>query len=151
MKTTQRVLLLAALSPAVLLFSNCAKTEDAKSLAQNAASDLKAAAFETWDGVKDYTFEKRDDFAASLGRMSDRSDATVRDLNARRTALTGAAAKDRDSATQEFNDARTALKAQLAGLPAVTTESWNDAKAKVAQAWQRLDAAFVKVKAVPMS
>ena len=158
MKITHSLLLVAALSPAGLLLSSCAKTEEAQSVAQSTktavkelATDVKATVSDSWDSIKEYTYEKRTDFAAALDRMAEKRDAEIQAMNAKVTGLPDAAAKDRDKAVKEFNEARSYLKSQLADLRTGTADTWADAKEKVSQAWLRLQAAYDKVKASPTS
>lgn len=158
MKTTVSLLLMAALSPAIMLQSSCAKTDNpdqavqsTKAAAKDLAADVKTAVSDSWDTIKDYTYEKRDDFAASLDRLAEKRDAEIKELNAKVTGLPDTAAKQRDSAVKEFNEARSYLKSQLADLRTGTPDTWADAKEKVSQAWKRTQAAYEKVKASPTS
>src|ERR1035437_5846985 len=156
MKTTYSLLLIAALSPAVILLSSCSKTgsaqqaaQDTKAAAKDIVADVKDAASDSWDSIKEYTYEKRDDFAASLDRMAAKHDGDIQEMNAKLKGLPDAAAKERDRAVKEFNEAHAQLKSQLADLRKGTADTWADAKAKVAETWQRMQAAYDKVKASP--
>jgi hypothetical protein len=158
MKTTHSLLLIAALSPAVILLSSCSKTgsvqqdaQDTKAAAKDIVADVKDAASDSWDSIKEYTYEKRDDFAASLDRMAAKHDGAIQAMNAKLTGLPEAAAKERDSAVKEFNEAHAQLKSQLADLRKSTADTWTDAKEKVAATWQRMQAAYDKVKSSPTS
>jgi hypothetical protein len=153
MKTTNSLLLIAALSPAAILLSSCAKTDsvqqtaqDAKTAAKEMVADVKATASNSWDSIKEYTYEKRDDFAASLDRMAAKHDSAIQEMNAKLKGLPDAAARERDHAVKEFNEARVELKSQLANLNKSTAETWADAKEKAAKSWQRVQAAYEKVK-----
>ena len=154
MKTTNSLLLIAALSPAAILLSSCAKTDsvqqtaqDAKAAAKEMVADVKTAASDSWDSIKEYTYDKRDDFAASLDRMAAKHDGSIQAMNAKLKGLPDAAAKERDSAVKEFNEARAELKSQLVDLNKCTADTWADAKEKAAKSWQRVQAAYEKVKA----
>ena len=158
MKTAHSFLFIAALSPAVILLSSCAKNDGVQQAAQSTkaaarelAADVKAAVSDSWDNIKDYTYEKRDDFAASLDRMAGKLDANIQEMNAKLTGLPDAAAREQDRAVKEFNAARAQLKSRLADLRSGTADTWVDAKGKVVQAWQRMQAAYDKVKSGPTS
>lgn len=158
MKSYPALLFIAALSLAAILLPGCAKRDQSTSSAQNtkaAVKDLAAAVKETavdsWESIKDYTHDKRDDFAASLERMAAKHDDSISTMNAKLTGLPDAAAKQRDRASKEFKDARAHLKAQLAELRAATADTWSDAKEKVAQAWQHVQSAYEKVESSPTS
>ncbi len=161
MKSTTSLLLLAALSPAIILQSSCAKTDKvdqavqstkttAREVAVNvkdAAVAVKDAAVDSWDSLKDYTFDKREDFAAGLDRMADKCDAGVRAMNAKVTGLPDAAAREQASAVKEFNEARAYLKSKLIELRSGTADTWDDTKQQAVNAWKRTQAAYDKVKA----
>jgi len=155
MKNSRHLLyMIAALGPAILIESGgCSKSDnpkaaalvqDIKTTAKDAATDVKNVAVETWDSIKDFTFERRSDFSASMDRMSKDMDDKVADLRAKASTLPDAAAKDKESAVREYDEARADLKAKLADLGNATADTWADAKAKVAASWQRLKASYEK-------
>lgn len=158
MKTFPVLLFIAALSPAAILLPGCAKSDNVTSSAQNTkaavqdlAASVKETAADSWESIKDYTHEKREDFAASLDRMAAKHDDDISALNAKLTGLPDGAAKQRDRANKEFKDARAHLKAQLAELRVATADTWSDAKGKVSQAWQHMQSAYENLKASPTS
>jgi hypothetical protein len=160
MKTIHRLnlLLLAAVGPIAILFSSCSKSNDVGATAQNvkatakeAVAEVKEAVADSWDTIKDYTHEKREDFAGRLERMVDKRDAEIQTLNARMTGLPDNAAIARDRAVKEFNVARGEMKSQLADLRTASAETWTAAKEKAAQAWQRMQDAGNKIKATATS
>ncbi len=154
MKTIPSLLLIAALSPAAILLSSCAKNdnvqqaaESTKTAAKDIATAVKDTASDSWDSFKDYTYEKRTDFVASLDHMAEKCDADIAAMNTKLSGLPDTAAKERDHAVKEFNEARAELKTQLANLRTGTADTWADAKEKVAQAWKHVQASYEKVKA----
>jgi outer membrane murein-binding lipoprotein Lpp len=155
MKTSRIVLLLAAgLSPLALLVSGCSKTdssstavETVKADSKAVAADVKASVIDTWDSVKDYTYEKRADFSADMDRMAGRLDDKTSELKAKFASLPAATAKDREDAMKEYDAARADLKSKLSDLSKATADTWADSKASVAESWKRLRAAYEKVKA----
>jgi UDP-N-acetylglucosamine enolpyruvyl transferase len=150
MKTISSLLLLAVLSPAALLTSSCAKASGpAQDTAASAAGSVQATASDSWNSIKDYTYEKRADFASGLDRMAAANDTDVRAMNAKMKGLPDDAAKARDSANREFADASAQLKTSLADLRASTADTWAAAKDKAAQGWQRVNAAYEALKATP--
>ncbi len=147
------LLLAAAISPAVIfLLGSCAKSDDSKSKVQDAkeaataaVADVKAAASDSWDSIKDFTYEKRVEFSAGVDRMSKDLDEKYDAMKAKFAGVPDAAAKDRDSAMKEYDIARADLKAKLADLGNATADTWADAKAKVDEAWKKVQAAWDKV------
>jgi hypothetical protein len=158
MKTTHTLLLIASFSPAALLPSGCSKPDAGQPAAQNTmtaakdiAADVKGAAADSWDRIKDYSYEKREDFAATLDRMAGKMDADIRAINVRFTGLPDAAAKERDHAVKEANEARAELESQLVFLRTGTADAWANTKQQATQAWQHLQTAYDKVKSSPTS
>ena len=136
MKTTSSLQLLAALIPVALMSTSCAKTAStAQDTAASVASSVQATASDSWDSIKDYTYEKRVEFAAGLDRMEASSNTTI-------SAMSADATKGRESAVNEFHDADAQMKIQLTALRASTADTWTDAKAKAGAGWQRVKAAY---------
>jgi uncharacterized phage infection (PIP) family protein YhgE len=145
-------LLSAALCPALLLFVGCSKNsdsdktmEDAKASAEKAATDLKVTAINSWDSIKDFTYEKRADFSAGMDSMSKDLDDKAAALKAKFAGVPDAASKDRDAAAKEYDEARADLKVKLNDLSNATADTWADAKAKAAEAWKRVQASYDKL------
>jgi hypothetical protein len=154
MKTCRRLLLLAAVvSPAALFLFGCSKTDNTSATmdkvqadAKAVATDVKTAAVDSWDAIKDFTFDRRSDFSTGIDRMAKQLDDKTRDLKAKMAGAPDAASKDRDAAIKEYDEARADLNSKLADLGNATADTWADAKAKVVEAWNRVRAAFDKVK-----
>ena len=148
------VYLIATIAPAALIGSwGCSKSEntktqeavqDVKTTAKDVAADVKTAAVDTWDSIKDFTFERRSDFSASMDRMANKMDAKIADLKASASTLPDAAAKDKNAAIKEYDEARADLKARLTDLGNATADGWADAKAKVSASWDKVEAAYKK-------
>lgn len=153
MKTSKILFVLAVgLSPAAFFVSGCSKSNDtasnvdkAKDEAKEAVADVKGAASDSWDSIKDFTFDRRSDFSASIDRMSAKMDEKAREVRAKVATVPDAASKDRDSAIKEYDEARAELKVKLTDLGNATSDTWADAKAKVSDSWKRVQAAFEKV------
>jgi len=165
MKSRHALLLLAAAAgPAALLVSSCSKTDDSPSTVEvvkndakvviqdakvtvtDAAVHVKDAVSDSWDTVSGYSFDKRAEFSARIGRMEEAMDTKVHEMNDKLTGLPDDAAKDRDAAVREFNKARADLKARLADLGDATADTWADAKGKVNEAWKHMQAAYDRMK-----
>ncbi|MGA2018238.1 MAG: hypothetical protein ABSH26_14925 [Opitutaceae bacterium] len=155
MKTSRSLLLLAAaMSPAALLICGCSKSDNAsanaekvKNDAKEIAADVKAAASDTWDSIKGFTYDRRSDFSVSIDRMSAQLDEKTREFRTKVAGASDAASKDRESAIKEYDEARADLKSRLSELGNATADTWADAKEKVAQAWKRVQGAYDKLKA----
>jgi hypothetical protein len=135
--------LILALAPAVLLVSGgCTKTD--KENAAAVVQDIKATAVDTWDSIKDFTFEQRTDFSASIDRMCRSMDNEIEVVKAKTSSTPGVAAAEKENAVKDYDAARADLKASLTNLDNSTATGWADAKAKVAAAWQRVKADYDK-------
>jgi len=154
MKTRRPLLLLAAaMCPATLfLASGCSKTDDpktsmrdAKASAEKAVADMKVAVSDTWDSIKDFTYEKRADLSARIDRMSRDLDARTAALTARVAGVPDATSADRVRAMKEYDEARAELKARLADLGNASAHTWAEAKARAAVAWKNMQAACDRV------
>lgn len=156
MKTHPCIVLLAALlSPAALLLvGGCSKSDktdnsnttlqDAKTSASDAYERAKVAVSDTWTSIKDFTYDKRVEFSAGIDRMSKDMDEEAAALKAKMAAAPDATAGARESAAKEYDEARANLKASLTELDNATAEHWADAKAKVVEAWKKVQAAWDK-------
>ena len=154
MKTYRPLFLLAAVAgPAALFLFGCSKTDNTTATvdkvqadARAVAVDVKTAASDSWDSIKDFTFEKRTDFSAGIDRMSKQMDGKTTEWKAKMADATDKATTERQTAMKDYDKARTELDAKLSDLGKATTDTWTDAKAKVVESWDRVQAAFDKVK-----
>lgn len=147
MKITPSLVLLAAMSAAVIGLSGCEKktsvkevAHDTATAAKDIATDVKDAAVSTWATVKAYTFEKKSDFADAIDRMAAKTDAGVDTLAAKSEPA-------RDKAVAEYKAARATLKTQLGNLREASADTWSATKEKTSEAWEHVQAAYEKVKA----
>jgi hypothetical protein len=144
MKTLHALLFLAALSPVAILQTGCNKDDNVTS---TPSVGVKDTASDSWDTIKNYTYEKRDEFVAGFDRMTLKMDDDQRAANAKITGLSAAAAQERDGANKAYDAARADLKANLAALSASSADTWAAAKDKVAQSWQSVKDAYARMKA----
>ncbi len=153
MNITRSLLLLAILSPAHFLMGAGVAPDITPStaLTTKATGDVTVGIGDTWAGVKDCSYEKRDEFAASLDRMAAKLEAAFRTLNDKLADQPDTPTKDRIREGKEFSDASTELKFAIANLRACTADSWAETKQKVTESWQRVQAAYDKLKADPVS
>jgi hypothetical protein len=150
-KSKSLLFLLAALAPAIAIVgSGCSKSEnsaassnlqDAKTSVTNAAVDVKNAAVDSWNSLKDYTYDKRAEFSASMDRMQKSMDDKIAEEKAQAPNTLSA---DKQAAISDYYDAKANLKDRLNDLGNATSSTWEEAKAKVAAAWQRLQADYDK-------
>jgi len=118
---------------------------DVKADTKAAVADVKAAVADSWDSIKDFTYEKRADLSARIDRMSRDLDARTAALTARVAGVPDATSADRVRAMKEYDEARAELKARLADLGNASAHTWAEAKARAAVAWKNMQAACDRV------
>ncbi len=146
-------LLSAGFVPGALVMSSCSKADqtvnnsekihddarDAVATAGNAISD-------SWDGIRDYAYERRSDFSAAVDRMSMQWDGRERDFKSKMAGSTGDSVKAKQDAIKAYDDSRAVLKSKLEDLRNASAANWTEAKGKVADAWQHVQAAGNNLK-----
>jgi hypothetical protein len=108
-------------------------------------TNVTAAAIETWDGIKDFTYDRRADFSAGIDRLSKDMDGKADMYRSKAAGTPDAIQSERDSAMKDYDDARADLKAKRADLDNVTADTWASAKDKTGKAWENTKAAYEKV------
>jgi hypothetical protein len=90
-----------------------------------------------WTDIKGDTYDQRGHFAWGAGQLAARLTDEIRQLNAKRAAMT-TDTKDWDFAMKDVLESRDQLMSRLTEVNKATTpETWADAKDKVGEAWQR--------------
>ena len=139
---------------ALLMGAGCSKSENTKSpdvvqdikdTAKDVATTVKNVSVETWDRIKDATYDQRSQFSASMNAMARGIDDAYADLKSKASAPDNASSQ-RSAAAADYDAARADLKVKLAALDTATADTWAEAKAKSAAAWQRVQAAYEKLK-----
>lgn len=102
------------------------------------ATPVNEPARDTWDRIKDYTYEQQADFVAGYHQLAADSDVAIQKLDAKRATMTDTASKDWDIAMKELKDARSDLDDKLGQLKQANSDTWNDAKDKATAAWKRV-------------
>lgn len=141
---------LSTITPAVIalvFFAGCTKTEQEKVSAsvKNTYEDSKTALTNAWDKVKDYSFEKRDDFTAGSKALAAKMDVQLSEVRANYSEAKASAS--RKAAMEELKSAEADFKAKLRALGNATADTWDSAKQNVILAWDRLQAAYYRMRA----
>jgi hypothetical protein len=137
----------SALALAILSLAACSQPEREQTSDQvrQAYEETKDAFSDTWTDVKDYTYEKRDDFRDRSAALTAKFDAEVSELQAKQASAQASAS--RQAAMQELRDARANLSEKTAALGNATSDTWTSAKAEVVAAWDRAVAAYREAQA----
>lgn len=144
----------AALGLSVAVFTGCSKQnrdqvsdkmEHATEKVKEAYHDTTAAMSNAWNDVKSYSFEKKNDFAASAKAMSAKMDAEISEMKANYSEATASAS--RKAAMEEFKSAEADYKQKLAALGDATADTWDSAKKNVIAAWDKMQASYHKARA----
>lgn len=113
-----------------------------------AANLSPEAADAQWADIKDVIYDLRPQFFTGLKRLEARVDDQIRELTAKRAAMTSTAnTHEWDFAMKEMGDARSYLTSMGVELSKASPETWNQVKDKVGKAWVRTQDAYAKVKA----
>lgn len=132
---------------ALTVFSGCTKQDQQKvgATIKESYEDSKAAMSKAWDGVKDYSFDKRDDFSASAKALSAKMDVQLSEVRANFSDAKASAS--RKAAMEELKNAEADYKEKLRALATASADTWDSAKNNLMLAWDRLQAAYYKARA----
>jgi len=111
----------------------------------NAIDKAKTSMSEAWNDVKNYTFEKKDDFVASTRAMTSKMDAEISELQAKYAGAKADAS--RSAAMEELKNARANFNDKMSAVGRATADTWNHARQETVAAWDRLEAAYHKARA----
>ena len=151
MKALRSRIALLALATAGLAgavaFSGCSKSDrtEATTAVKDTYEDTKTAIAKGWTDVKDFTFEKRNDFTAAAKSASARLDVEVSRVRANYSDAQASAS--RKAAMEELKNSEANYKEKLAALGDATSATWDSAKKNTTLAWDRLEAAYYKARA----
>jgi len=145
-KPAFRALFVAGISSLALL-AGCAKSErkELGDSVKETYQDTKAAMANAWEDVKDYGYEKRDDFRASAKSLEADLDVKVSQLRANYSEAQASAS--RKAAMEELKNAESDCKEKSRALGTATADTWDSAKKNAQLAWDRLQAAYYKARA----
>ena len=138
-------LLTATLAALVLTGCSERKRDDLADQTKEAYRDTKAAVAQGWDNLKDYTFEKRGDFTATLKARQADLEAGMSKLRAEYSEANASAS--RKAAMAELRDSEANYREKLAALGNASADTWTAARDDVAAAWDRLQASYAKARA----
>jgi hypothetical protein len=88
---------------------------------------MTASAPDSWDALKGYSYEQRNDFASKANEYANRLDTSL-------TTAKGAAAA-------RITEARDALRTAASEANHATAETWDATKDRIGRAWQQADSA----------
>jgi hypothetical protein len=112
-----------------------------------AAAPATAAVAIVWTDLQGLPYDMRAQLFTGLKHLETNVDGQFVELTAKRAAMKSTTdTKDWDFAMKEMADARTYLHSMIEGLNQASTETWNQQRDKVGQAWERVQAAYDKVK-----
>ena len=145
--TMLRLTTAVVLAGSLLAWAGCSKQEraDLTDKAKGAYQDSVASLERTWDKVKTYSYEKRDEFRANANAVSSSMDAKIREMRA--SYSESKASASRQAAMKELKNSEADYKAKLDALSRATADTWESAKQNVIAAWERLEASYHKARA----
>lgn len=145
--TRLAVVSLASLASLAFLGAGCSKKtqSDANSTMKGAYGDTKAVMGNTWDNVRSYSYDKRDDFTKGAKAMSSNMEAQMSEVRANYSEAKASAT--RKAAMADLKSAETDYKDKVDALGKATAATWDSAKQNVIAAWDRVQAAYLKARA----
>ncbi len=140
-------LLFVTLGTAALTFTGCSKSDraDASATVKEAARDTKEAIADGWGEVKNFTFDKRNDFNARAKSLGAEFDVKMSELRANYSEAQATAS--RRAAMDELKNSEADYKAKLDALGTASADTWDAAKNNAILAWDRLQASYRKARA----
>jgi len=148
MKTyTTRSLLTAGLAIAALGLAACSDRDRAeiKSDTSQAVDRAQAAMSNAWADVKDFSYDKKEDFVASSKAMTAKLDAEISELRAKYAGAKADAS--REAAWNDLTSARADFDQKMSALGRASADTWEQAKRETIAAWDRVEAAYKKARA----
>lgn len=151
MKNNLNSLTSFALVSAGLFLTGCSEKQktdtenvlaDAKSTAQDSWTDVKVATKKTWADLADATYDERQSFKAGIAAMDDKFSEKLDSLGDHSADTADSTRDGWNDGVAKLKQARSDLTAELDKLGNATAESWDVAKARVAAAWQKVEAAY---------
>ena len=100
------------------------------------------AASDTWDSVKNATYDERMKLRASADRFGQQVDRKLEEWGAKSSGLSGDAQAAWNKGVANLKEARGDLSDALAKLGNATAETWDKTKQEVGEAWSRVQAAY---------
>lgn len=130
-----------------LTLAGCSKSkqESIADKTQEVYADTKNAVAKGWDNLKDFTFEKRNDFTATMNARQADLEAGLSKLRAEYSEANASAS--RKAAMAELKNAEVDYKDKFAALGRATADTWTAARDDAAAAWDRLQASYAKARA----
>ena len=132
---------------ALAAFPACSKQEQNKVSAavKDTYEDSKEAMAKAWHSVKDYSFDKRDDFSANAKALAAKMDVHISEVRANYSEAKASAS--RKSAMEELKNSEADYKEKSKALGNATAATWDSGKKNVMLAWDRLQSAYYKARA----
>lgn len=126
----------------VLLGVAVAAAAGAAHAAPPEADGMKRDAAETYDDIKQYSFEQKEQLATWLGERMRAADREIAELETKARNAGDSAAQRWQTARAALAEKRTALAERTAALGAVSRDAWDATKRGVANAYDDLKQGF---------
>ena len=139
------------LSVFVLIFLGASVSFAAHHEKQNTtASDVKEEALETYDVLKKYTHEQRDEAMEAAGEKIEKLDGQISELQKaiddKWQDMSKAAQKQTREAIDKLRQQRQDLSEWLGGIRYGSEEAWEEVKKGFADSYDRLEKAFIQAR-----
>lgn len=152
MKSTVRIVMAGigafCLAQAATAAEPAAKPAGAQEAAKPTASQeaakpgISQQAGETWNHIRSYSADKKNDAVAYGKKLMKQSDAELAKLEAEAAKASGAAKEEYKRQVVNLKAARAEAAAKLARMEKATGSAWNDAKEGFADAYRDMRSAY---------
>lgn len=133
---------------AVLTFASACSRQDRDTVADSAQKGYDATVDslnKTWNKLKDYTYDKRDQFMSEWKSVNAQAEAKIHDFQANYADAKASASHRQAMDELKRDDAD--YQAALKSLGSASANEWDAAKEKTIAAWHKLQAAYDRARA----
>jgi hypothetical protein len=113
-------------------------TRDAMNRAGNAIEN-------SWNGFKDATFERKNDFTQHAQSMKSRTEAEIAEIKAEASSANASAS--RKAAWEQIKSDQANFDQKMNALGRASKDTWQQAKQETIAAWEKLEASIRKARA----
>ncbi len=118
--------------------------QPAMAAAQTTAADVSKQTSETWNTIKSYSVDKKNDAVAYGKQLMKDTDAKITQLEAKASKASGEAKARYEKELKELKVTRANAAAKLDKMEKESGKAWNDAKQGFADAYRDLQNAYHK-------
>ena len=135
MKILITIKTLSVITGFLILVTACSERQTEKTADQvsdstrEAYQNTKDFVSDGWNSIKDYTYDRKDQFSDTMSAMGDSIEKRYRDIKGSNLS---------DDAKRSIENALSKFKRSMKNLGDATADTWDDAKDEAHEAWEEL-------------